>query len=56
MITGMLLSNLVMYFLILTTGATLHAHGATDIETAKQAAEALRPLQEEVRIGYSRWG
>jgi len=43
-ITGMLLSNLVMYFLILTTAATLHAHGAKNIETAKQAAEALRPL------------
>lgn len=43
-ITGMLLSNLVMYFLILTTAATLHAHGQTNIQTAKQAAEALRPL------------
>jgi NRAMP (natural resistance-associated macrophage protein)-like metal ion transporter len=43
-ISGMLLSNLVMYFLILTTGATLHAHGITQIETAKQAAEALLPL------------
>ena len=43
-ITGMFLSNVVMYFLILTTGATLHAHGVTQIETAKQAAEALLPL------------
>ncbi len=43
-ITGMLLSNFVMYFLILTTAATLNAHGVKDIETAKQAAEALRPL------------
>jgi NRAMP (natural resistance-associated macrophage protein)-like metal ion transporter len=43
-ITGMLLSNLVMYFLILTTAATLNVHGEKDIETAKQAAEALRPL------------
>jgi NRAMP (natural resistance-associated macrophage protein)-like metal ion transporter len=43
-ITGMLLSNVVMYFLILTTAATLHVHGMKDIETAKQAAEALRPL------------
>ena len=40
----MLLSNLVMYFLILTTAATLNLHGMKDIETAKQAAEALRPL------------
>ena len=43
-ITGMFLSNTVMYFLILTTAATLNAHGLKDIETAKQAAEALRPL------------
>ncbi len=42
--TGMFYSNLVMYFIILTTAATLHAHGKNDIETAQQAAEALRPL------------
>jgi NRAMP (natural resistance-associated macrophage protein)-like metal ion transporter len=42
--TGMLFSNLVMYFIILTTAATLHAHGQTDIETAQQAARALEPL------------
>jgi Mn2+/Fe2+ NRAMP family transporter len=33
-----------MYFIILTTAATLHAHGMTNIETAQQAAEALGPL------------
>jgi Mn2+/Fe2+ NRAMP family transporter len=43
-VSGMLLSNLVMYFIILTAAATLHAHGITQIETARQAAEALRPL------------
>ncbi len=43
-ITGMFLSNLVMYFLILTTAATLNVHGTKNIETAKQAAEALLPL------------
>ena len=42
--TGMFFSNLVMYFIILTTAATLHAHGMRNIETAKQASEALRPL------------
>jgi NRAMP (natural resistance-associated macrophage protein)-like metal ion transporter len=42
--TGMFFSNLVMYFIILTTAATLHAHGHTNIETAQQAAEALKPL------------
>lgn len=41
---GMFFSNLVMYFIILTTATTLHAHGKTNIETAQQAAEALRPL------------
>jgi Mn2+/Fe2+ NRAMP family transporter len=43
-ITGMFFSNLVMYFIILTTAATLHAQGDTNITTAQQAAEALRPL------------
>ena len=42
--TGTFLSNLVMFFIILTTALTLHAHGITHIETSKQAAEALRPL------------
>ena len=42
--TGMFFSNLVMYFIILTTAATLHAHGVKSIETAKQAAQALQPL------------
>jgi NRAMP (natural resistance-associated macrophage protein)-like metal ion transporter len=43
-ITGMFASNFIMYFIILTTAATLHAHGIVKIDTAKQAAEALRPL------------
>jgi NRAMP (natural resistance-associated macrophage protein)-like metal ion transporter len=43
-IAGMFFSNLIMYFIILTTAATLHAHGQTHITTARQAAEALRPL------------
>jgi NRAMP (natural resistance-associated macrophage protein)-like metal ion transporter len=43
-IAGMFFSNFIMYFIILTTAATLHAHGQTDITTARQAAEALRPL------------
>jgi Mn2+/Fe2+ NRAMP family transporter len=41
---GMLFSNLVMYFIILATGATLYPAGQRDIGTAAQAAEALRPL------------
>ena len=43
-VAGMFFSNLIMYFIILTTAATLHAHGQTNIATARQAAEALRPL------------
>ena len=43
-VVGMFLSNFVMYFIILTTAATLHAHGKTEITSAQEAAEALRPL------------
>jgi len=43
-VAGMFFSNLIMYFIILTTAATLHAHGQTNITTAREAAEALRPL------------
>jgi NRAMP (natural resistance-associated macrophage protein)-like metal ion transporter len=46
--TGMTLSNLVAFFIIITTAATLHAHGITNIQTASQAAEALRPLAGEL--------
>jgi len=42
--TGMFASNAIMFFIIATTAATLHAEGKTDIATAQQAAEALRPL------------
>jgi NRAMP (natural resistance-associated macrophage protein)-like metal ion transporter len=41
---GMAFSNLVMYFIILTSAAVLHAHGKTDVQTADQAAAALAPL------------
>jgi NRAMP (natural resistance-associated macrophage protein)-like metal ion transporter len=43
-VTGMFASNFIMYFIILTTAATLHSHGTTHIDSARQAAEALRPL------------
>ncbi|HUO52191.1 MAG TPA: Nramp family divalent metal transporter [Gemmatimonadaceae bacterium] len=43
-LTGMFFSNFVRYFIILTTGATLHASGQTEIATATQAAAALKPL------------
>jgi NRAMP (natural resistance-associated macrophage protein)-like metal ion transporter len=41
---GMVLSNVVAFFIIVTTGATLHVHGITQIGTAEQAAQALQPL------------
>jgi NRAMP (natural resistance-associated macrophage protein)-like metal ion transporter len=41
---GMIASNLVAFFIIVTTAATLHLHGITHIDTAAQAAEALRPV------------
>ncbi len=41
---GMGLSNLIALCIMVTTAATLHAGGVTDIQTAEQAAEALRPV------------
>lgn len=42
--SGMLYSDITAYFIILATAVTLHAAGITDINTAAQAATALRPL------------
>ncbi|HSM94483.1 MAG TPA: divalent metal cation transporter [Rhizomicrobium sp.] len=42
--SGMIVSNIVAFFIIVTTAATLHAHGVTNIQTASEAAEALRPI------------
>ncbi|QZN81301.1 divalent metal cation transporter [Stenotrophomonas sp. DR822] len=44
---GMTFSNLVAFFIILSTGATLHMSGITDIQTSTQAAQALRPVAGE---------
>jgi len=41
---GTFFSNLVMFFIILTTALTLHEHGITNIQSAKDAAQALGPL------------
>ena len=41
---GMGYSNLISFFIIVTTAATLHASGITDIQTSAQAAQALRPI------------
>jgi Mn2+/Fe2+ NRAMP family transporter len=41
---GMALSNTIAFFIVVTTAATLHAHGLNDIQTSAQAAEALRAV------------
>jgi Mn2+/Fe2+ NRAMP family transporter len=41
---GMLLAHVVFYFIVLTTAATLHPAGISEISTASEAAESLRPL------------
>ena len=41
---GMVFSNLIAYCIVLTTAATLHTAGITNIRTAAEAAEALRPV------------
>ncbi len=48
---GMALSNLVALFIIISTAATLHAHGITDIQSSDQAAEALRPIAGRFAFG-----
>ncbi|MBV8030961.1 MAG: divalent metal cation transporter [Betaproteobacteria bacterium] len=50
-ITGMFFCNLVFYFVILACAATLHATGHTDIQSAAEAAAALRPVAGEA-AGY----
>ncbi|MBV8638200.1 MAG: divalent metal cation transporter [Candidatus Eremiobacteraeota bacterium] len=42
--TGMIFSNVVAFFIIVTTAVTLHAHGLTNIQSAQDAAKALEPL------------
>lgn len=54
--TGMAFSNVIMYFIILTTGATLFAAGQHDIQTAREAAEALRPLAGELAYLFFAFG
>ncbi len=43
-ISGILFSNLVMWFIIATTASALFSHGITDIDSAQKAAEALKPI------------
>ena len=46
--SGMFLSNLVMFFIIAAAGGVLFSHGITNIDSAAQAAEALRPFAGNV--------
>ncbi len=46
--SGMLLSNVVMFFIIATCGAVLFPQGITEINTAADAAEALRPVAGDI--------
>ena len=50
-IFGMLFCNVVFYFVILAAGATLHASGNTNIQSATDAAQALRPLAGDLATG-----
>jgi NRAMP (natural resistance-associated macrophage protein)-like metal ion transporter len=43
-VIGMLVSNVVSFFIIVSAAATLHAHGVTNIKTAADAAAALKPI------------
>ena len=44
---GMIFSNTVAFFIMLTAAATLNVHGITDIQSSAEAAEALRPIGGE---------
>jgi Mn2+/Fe2+ NRAMP family transporter len=43
-LSGMAISNLIAWFIIVSTAATLHSHGMTHIQTSEQAAQALAPI------------
>jgi NRAMP (natural resistance-associated macrophage protein)-like metal ion transporter len=55
-IVGMGFSNAIALFIMLTTAATLHAHGVKDIETSSQAAEALRPIAGKLAFAIFAFG
>jgi NRAMP (natural resistance-associated macrophage protein)-like metal ion transporter len=47
---GTALSNLIMFFIILTAALTMHAQGKTEIASSREAAEALRPLAGDLAV------
>ncbi len=50
-IAGMLISNLIAIAIMIATAATLHAHGVTNINTAADAASALKPIAGRFAFG-----
>jgi NRAMP (natural resistance-associated macrophage protein)-like metal ion transporter len=53
---GAFFSNMVMFFIILTTAITLNKHGIVNIETSRQAAEALKPFAGSFAAALFTWG
>ena len=51
--TGMAVSNIVAIAIMMSTAATLHAQGKTDITTAADAAEVLKPIAGDLAFGSS---
>lgn len=49
---GMFFSNMVMFFIILTSGEVLYKSGVTQIDTVDQAAKALEPLTGELSYHF----
>ena len=50
-LVGMGFSHVTALFIIIATAATLHAHGITQVTSAAQAAEALRPIAGDLAFG-----
>lgn len=50
-IVGMVFSNVIAFFIILAAATTLHAHGKVDIQSASEAAEALKPIAGRFAFG-----
>lgn len=50
-VIGMGFSNLIAFFIVLTTAVTLNLHGISDIQTSAQAASALRPIAGDFAFG-----
>jgi Mn2+/Fe2+ NRAMP family transporter len=55
-LVGMGFSHITALFIIVATAATLHAHGITNIASADQAAEALRPIAGDMAFGLFAMG